>query len=134
MSLVELSTPTGKFIGEPRGNNGWMVLHTCEPDPDVPPDQVMQQSSCPTTAESFVKPFEGRYRNLTEGEQRECLEVMQAGIRALGGRIPPDMGQPLWLQAEFLENVINFELHPPCGCKPERRKPCKSNAARSTTR
>ncbi len=114
--LVEVTTYAGRFSGRARGKNGWLELQSYEINPDMPPDQVMQRTACPDTGQSFAKPFEGHYRHLSEDELKERLETVEEFIRQMGGFTPPDMGQPLWLRVEFLENVIDFELNPPCGC------------------
>lgn len=119
--LVKIETFAGWFIGEVRGN-GWLVnIKDYEVDPETPPDQIMQRSVCPDTGEAFIKPFDGRYRDLSDEEQEECLKVMREMVDTLSGRsIPDNEFVPVWVQAEFLENVVDFELHPPCGCEPTR--------------
>jgi hypothetical protein len=87
---------------------------------------AVQQSCCEVTGEVFVRPITGRFKGLS-GEQltEKVDELVQVFVRA---GFPPvmDPGQPLWMQAEFLDNLMDFELNPPCGCESELRRIIKT--------
>lgn len=78
-----------------------------------------QQSGCQTTGEVYVRPITGRFKNKSEEELRQMVDdLCQVFIRA--GHPPVlDPSQPLWSQAEFLDNMLEFEMNPPCGCDSE---------------
>ncbi len=116
-----VETPAGSFLGEPRGTDGWMVLEACDVNPDIPQEQVMQQCGCPDTGETYVRPFEQRYLGWPEHTLLQLREELLQQLAELnGGEEPPLMMRgPLWLEVEFVENVLNFELRPPCGCQPK---------------
>jgi len=114
---VEVTTWAGTFKGRSRGRTGWMVLESYLLRPEVAPGQAMHTCGCPETGETYVKPYDGRYRHLSEAEQRSRLAELERAIRDLGGSAGPALrAEPLWMQLEFLENVLDFELNPPCGC------------------
>jgi len=85
-----------------------------------------QQSGCQTTGEVFVRPITGRFKNKSEEELRRIVDdICQVFIRA--GHPPVlDPNQPLWSQAEFLDNMLEFEMNPPCGCESEIKDVIKS--------
>ena len=94
-----------------------MVLSSYELRPEVAPDQALHACGCPESGETYVKPYDGRHRHLGQAEQRARLAELEKIFRDLGGVSGPSLpGRPLWLQLEFLENVLDFELNPPCGC------------------
>ena len=71
---------------------------------------------CPETGQTFVRRFTGKYKGLPDGTLQEVLAELDARIHelAIDVNVPP--GTPAWIQAEYLEHVLNFELDPPCGC------------------
>ena len=76
-------------------------------------------SGCQKTGEMFVRPLTGRLKDKSEEELKRIVDdICQVFIRA--GH-PPVLGSttPLWIQAEFLENMLEFEMNPPCGCESE---------------
>jgi hypothetical protein len=79
----------------------------------------VQASQCGVSGEVFVKAIVGRHRHRNEEELTQRLVRLQVMIQQIGGD-PPHMPvtTPLWYQAEFLENLIEFDLNPPCGCAP----------------
>lgn len=86
----------------------------------------VQQSGCRVTGEVYLRPITGRFKDRSEEElQRMVDDLLQVFIRA--GH-PPEMDArtPLWLQAEFLDNMLEFEMNPPCGCESEIKDVIKS--------
>jgi hypothetical protein len=85
-----------------------------------------QRSGCQTTGEMFVRPITGRFKNKSEEELRQIVDdICQIFIRA--GHPPVlDPEAPLWTQAEFLDNMLEFEMNPPCGCESEIKDVIKS--------
>jgi hypothetical protein len=113
---VEVNTYAGTFIGRARGR-GWLELVSYEADPNLPVEQVLQVSRCPDRGETFVKPIEGRYRDRAEAELVERVAAAERRLEGMGSDPSAQVREtPLWLRLEFLQNVIDFELHPPCGC------------------
>ena len=78
-----------------------------------------QSSGCKTTGEVYVRPITGRFKHKSEEELRRIVDdICQVFIRA--GHPPVlDPKVPLWSQAEFLDNMLEFEMNPPCGCESE---------------
>lgn len=114
---VEVQTFAGTFSGRQRGG-GWLELSSYEIDPRLPPDQALQASRCPHKGEVLFKPIEGRYRGCSERQLAQQVAEAEARLAELGaGAKVTTRESPLWLQLEFLENVIGFELDPPCGCE-----------------
>jgi hypothetical protein len=85
-----------------------------------------QQSVCATTGDAYVRPITGRFKHLPEEKLKRMVDdLMQVFVRA--GHSPVmDPGQPLWMQAEFLDNMLEFEIDPPCGCASELTDVIKS--------
>lgn len=114
---VEVTTWAGTFSGRSRGETGWMVLDSYVLRSDVNPAKALHSCGCPETGETYVKPYDGRYRHLSDAQQRARLAELERTFSKLGGQMGPGLrGEPLWLQLEFLENILDFELNPPCGC------------------
>ena len=86
----------------------------------------IQRSGCKATGEMFVRSITGRFRNEPEEKLRQMVdELCQVFIRA--GHPPVlDPREPLWAQAEFLDNMLEFELNPPCGCPSELKNVIKT--------
>lgn len=83
---------------------------------------AVQQSCCKVSGEVFVRAITGRFKDLPSGQLAKMVdELLQVFVRA---GYPPELdpGQPLWMQAEFLDNLMEFELDPPCGCESELRQ------------
>ena len=113
---VEVNTYAGTFVGRARGR-GWLELDRYEIDPDLPVEHTMQTNLCPERGEIFIKPIEGRHRGRAEAELIELVAAAEQRLREMGaGPTCEVQSTPLWLRLEFLHNVIDFELHPPCGC------------------
>lgn len=119
--MIHINTYAGTFRGRPRGRGGWIVLDSYEINPGVPPEQVMQTCGCPDSGEIYSKPFQGLYRDWSEPALRERIAQAQDFIRQMGGTCGFATNIPTWLQLEMLENIIDFELNPPCGCKPGQK-------------
>ncbi len=90
----------------------------------VAPD--VQQSGCRATGEVYFRPITGRFKRKPEEELRQIVEdLLQVFVRA--GHPPMmDPRTPLWLQAEFLDNMLEFEMNPPCGCPSELKDVIKT--------
>jgi len=102
----------------PEGPQGWMRQETW--DQQHQPGQQAQLSQCRATGETWVKPIVGRYRNRTEEELEKRLAILTDLALSLGGAEPFFADGPTWFHVEFFENVLEFELRPPCGCPPHR--------------
>jgi hypothetical protein len=115
-NIVQVKTRAGLFVGSPAGEQGWLKLMSYQLKPGFPQHLAMQQSGCPVSGEVFVKPIEGRYADRPQAENEQRLAELQAFVRSQGGMIGGDDSLPLWARLEFLENTLDFEMEPPCGC------------------
>lgn len=113
IEVVELEE--GFRVDLPGGPQGWMPLTTYEKHHR--PGLQVQMSNCGISGETWVKRLVGRYREKDEASLRQRLRVLEQVADHAVGRLGFRDG-PLWLQVEFLENVIEFHLRPPCGCPP----------------
>ena len=115
IEVIELSGgPKANVRERPRG---WMPMETYEKR--GLPARHMQIYGCPASGEIWVKRLVGRYRRRDKALLLKRLQVLEEVAVLHGGAI--DQGSsPLWLQVEFLENVLEVRLHPPCGCPPIR--------------
>ena len=120
-SCIHVETPAGSFLGEPRGSDGWMVLQGYQVNPNIPPEQVMQQCGCPDSGETYTKPFEHKYMAWPKHNLLQLREELFAQLTELNGGVEPliMVRGPLWLEVEFIENILSFELRPPRGCAPK---------------
>ena len=105
---------------KPKKKRGWMTWEEFRREYEqgrVGPE--FQRSGCQTTGEVYVRPMTGRFKNKSEEELRQMVDdLCQVFIRA--GHPPVlDPKAPLWTQAEFLDNMLEFEMNPPCGCDSE---------------
>jgi hypothetical protein len=106
--------------GKPEKKRGWMTWDEFRREYErgrVGPE--FQRSGCQTTGEVYVRPITGRFKNKSKEELRQMVDdICQIFVRA--GHPPVlDPSQPLWSQAEFLDNMLEFEMNPPCGCDSE---------------
>jgi len=115
--MVRITSDAGTFIGRKRSESGWMNLegYTMKSAKHTP-DMVMQQSCCAVTGEIFVKLLDGRFKGLPDEQLREIIARIQKIFASAGGMVGTNPTLPLWLQAEYLDNALDFELDPPCGC------------------
>ncbi len=116
---LTVTTAAGRFTGRPAGERGWMRLTGMRLAPavaGVPVEQVVASASCPETGEVFVKPLTGRYRKLPEAELRRRRDELEGFLKRLGPFERLFQSGPLWMQVEHLEDIIEFEMEPPCGC------------------
>lgn len=114
---MRVETAAGTLYGRARGKRGWMTLDEVRLAPGADLNQVAHVTSCPASDEVYVKPLDGRYRDLPPAEQQQLRTQLENSLRRLGGTVI--MGSnvfPLWKQLEYLENVIDYEVDPPCGC------------------
>jgi hypothetical protein len=118
--VVNVNMEGGRLTGERCGASGWLRLLEIEADAGIKEGAPgFQQSACQTTGDVYVRPMDGRYRDVPESVLRGMIDdMLQVFVRA---GYPPvlDPRMPLWRQAEFLDNMLDFELHPPCGCESE---------------
>lgn len=98
------------------GEQGWAPLATWA-RLHRRPGQQAQLCSCLATGQTWVKLLVGRYRDRDEEDLRARLAVLEGLVMRLGGSSGRGEG-PLWLQVELLENALEFDLRPPCGCPP----------------
>lgn len=84
---------------------------------NFPPKTEVQVSTCQQTGQKFIALIVGRFRDRPERE----LENRKLRLLAFFSNcaITVDETVPLWKQVEVLENTLDFELNPPCGCEPE---------------
>jgi hypothetical protein len=114
---VRVETAAGTLYGRARGKRGWMTLDEARLAPGADLNQVAHVTSCPASDEIYVKPLDGRYRDLPPAEQQQLRSQFENSLRRLGGTVIMGGGAfPLWKQLEYLENVIDYEVDPPCGC------------------
>ena len=85
-----------------------------------------QQSGCQTTGEVYVRPITGRFKDKSEEELRKMVDKLVAIFVKAGHPPVLDKSAPLWTQAEFLDNMLEFETNPPCGCESEFGKEASS--------
>ena len=64
-----------------------------------------------------------RFRGLPRRELKARLAETQQILSAMGGLVPLDPSLPIHQRLEFLDNVLDFEISPPCGCGRARRAP-----------
>ncbi len=114
---LKVETAAGILYGCARGKRGWMTLDEVRLAPGADLNQLAHVTSCPKTDEVYVKPLDGRYQGLAPAEQQQLRTELENNLRRLGGTVMIDSGAwPLWKQLEYLENVIDYEVDPPCGC------------------
>ena len=87
---------------------------------------AMQQSSCQVSGEVFVRPITGRFRGLPVKQLRKMFDEMLGAFSRVGHTPIMETSQPMWMKVEFLDNMMDFELNPPCGCKSELRRKMRS--------
>jgi len=133
-NLVTVETECGFFIGEMRGDDGWMILHSMKLKEGVGARMAVQQCMCPEHGEMFTRPFDHRYRMVSEADLEHMRTATMLRLTELNDGIEPfiELNGPMWLEVEFIENVLIFELRPPCGCRPanvsgENEKLCQIN-------
>lgn len=119
IQVVEMDTGFGITLQD--GPKGWMSMETYEKRADR--GKRMQIYGCPKTGELWVKSILGRYRGKDEESLSQRLRVLEEVAACHGGSIALE-GGPLWMQVEFIENVLEVRMRPPCGCPP-----CRSSAA-----
>ena len=111
--------PTGFQLTARAGRLGWRKLDSF--DGQTQPTDKIHICGCPVTGEFFARPIEGRYRQLDDAELKERLKELKEIITDMGGSVSKMPGSSLWWQAEWLENIIEFDLEPPCGCPRNKR-------------
>ena len=86
----------------------------------------LHKSSCAKTGEIYVRPITGRFRGMSNSQLLKIIAGIKMTIFKAGGMVGTDETQPLWQQAEYLDNIMDFELNPPCGCPSKLRKKIKA--------
>jgi len=82
---------------------------------------ALQKSACEVTGEVFVRPITGRFKDIPEERVQQKVEEIRLIFKNAGHPLSLNPCQPLWIQAEYLENILDFELNPPCGCSSDIR-------------
>lgn len=100
----------------PEDDQGWMAHDDWEKHGRA--REQVQMSTCPKTGVTWVKPLVGRHEGEDEEALRERFALLTEMTQLLGKGPSFFGGGPLAFQVEFLENVLEFELRPPCGCPP----------------
>ena len=83
---------------------------------------AVQQSSCQTSGDVFIRPITGRFKGLPAKRLRKMYDELLEAFSQAGHRPTMDTSQPMWMKVEFLDNMMDFELNPPCGCESELRR------------
>ncbi|MDY0003389.1 MAG: hypothetical protein RBU30_18970 [Polyangia bacterium] len=102
----------------PAGEQGWVPLETWQ-RVHRRPGQQAQLCICLATGQTWVKLLAGRYRDREQEDLRARLALLEGIMVRLGGSPATGHG-PLWLEVEMLENALEFDLRPPCGCPPNK--------------
>jgi hypothetical protein len=123
---VFVTTVAGTFVGEQRSESGWMTLESFSLNGRIPLEAAVQKSCCGETGEVFVKPFDGRYRGLSDDDLRKMIGKIESIFAKAGVQMRTLSEVPLWMQAEYLKNTLDFEIDPPCGCKSSLREMIKT--------
>jgi hypothetical protein len=112
---------------KPKKNQGWMTWEVfCREYEKGRVGPNIQKSGCKQTGEVYVRPVTGRFRNQPEEKLQRMVEELCQIFAATGQPPAMDTDEPLWMQAEFLDNMLDFELNPPCGCPSELKKVIKT--------
>ena len=85
---------------------------------DFDADQTVQQSSCGVHNKVFIRPITGKYKNIPTNEFVPKMVRIMELFASHGAAIHLDDTMKIWEQAEFVENLYEFEKDPPCGCAP----------------
>jgi hypothetical protein len=84
-------------------------------------EQEYQVNICDQTFEPFVRFLVGRHRGKPEIKLLMLLRDQLQLAESLGCLPPmPDPSTPLWATVEIIENIVEFNLVPPCGCVPRQ--------------
>ena len=79
---------------------------------------VLHLCPCLHTGQVFAKPITGAYAKEPTSEVELRLGVLIHQLLSIG--VPMlDLDMELIYKVEFLENLLEFELDPPCGCPPK---------------
>lgn len=115
--LVDETAKAGIEIVELEGTRGWLRAEELEHYRG--PYRGVQVAVCPTRGEVWVKVHVGRHRRQDKALLKRRLAMLEEVAAQQGGLGLVEVGRgPLWKQVEFLENVLEFRLRPPCGCPP----------------
>ena len=79
----------------------------------------LQSTVCLRTGAVWVKPLTGKYAHLDFSELVERRSLLAEQVRALGGGCSFPSSEDLHYTVEYLENIIEWEHRPACGCEPD---------------
>ena len=105
----------GRSLARPAS---WMSLEAFEECADEVYYEHLQATHCRVGHGRFVKPIVGVHRGLSRGVLENRLQGLRCLLFEYGGEVEVDHRMPLWWSVEWLENVVEYELAPPCGCDP----------------
>lgn len=93
----------------------WMTLEEAEADGPVTAGEF-HMTQCTVTGQTYVRRYDGRFRHLPQEQLQRIVAEMERIVRRSGGMVGFGGGIPLWWHAEMLDNILDFDLHSPCGC------------------
>ena len=96
--------------------NGWTKLEDFLAQDQENWSCALQKSACEVTGEIFVRKITGRYQDVPKDQLQQIVDETRQLFQDNEELPMIDKTQPLWVQAEFLENILDFETTPPCGC------------------
>lgn len=118
MSRIQRIARRAQARRSPRIDSTWLPWTVyrglCDPDQRGP----LQSTVCIRTGAVWVKPLTGRCHALPAAELLERRTALAHRIEALGGSCTFPDGGDLAMTVEYLENVLEWELRPACGCEP----------------
>ena len=100
----------------PNSEAQWMTAEAFESDPRFAHVVEAHYTSCAKTGQRFVKPLDGRFRDLPRRELKHKIRELRQAIARAGGVPPVPDKMPRWQELEFLDNILEFEIVKPCGC------------------
>ena len=85
---------------------------------EVPPNPNVQ-TICLAHGEVYRRDLTGRFKGESEEHLQERKVELERQWKLLTDTPVSDGSSlPLHIQVEYLETILDFELHPPCGCTP----------------
>ncbi len=100
----------------PTGPSQWMTQDAFDNDPRYARVKEAHYTTCAETGQVFVKPFDGRFRHLSRKELNSKIHELQGALIQAGGIPAVPARAPRWMELEFLDNILEFEIAKPCGC------------------
>ena len=96
----------------------WMDLQTFARRRWHLPFEYLQHAVCERRGQHWVRPIVGRYRDRRKEHNDKRIRELLDELRRVGGCVVVERSVASWRLAEWLENALEFELRPPCGCPP----------------